>query len=78
MYNIVYGSITVSQLFRSAYHKSTEIFFGFSRSDSITIILLLLKLPSFGTCAQCFYVSSYSTYKGIHTSVIQYLNLMLT
>ena len=35
--------------FRSAYHKCMKMFFGYSRRDSITQILLITGLPSFTT-----------------------------
>jgi hypothetical protein len=34
---------------RSCYHKCVKMFFGFKRSDSMTNILLQLRLPSFNT-----------------------------
>ena len=35
--------------FRSAYHKCMKMFFGYSRRESITQILLITGLPSFTT-----------------------------
>ena len=34
---------------RSCYHRCIKLFFGFKRSDSLTNILLTLRLPSFDT-----------------------------
>ena len=34
---------------RSCYHKCLKFFFGFKRRDSVTLILLHLRLPSFNT-----------------------------
>jgi len=43
-----YKVITISKL-RSGYNKCIKIFFGFSRRDSMTNVLLQLGLPSFDT-----------------------------
>jgi len=56
-------NITCFNRFKAAYHKCVKLFFGFSRRDSMSAILIELNLPSFDTVicnyrqsfnAQCF------------------------
>ena len=42
-------SVTVLSKFKSCYHKCIKKLFGFSRSDSMSGILIQLSLPSFDT-----------------------------
>ena len=42
-------SVTVLSKFKSCYHKCIKKLFGFSRSDSMSGILMQLSLPSFDT-----------------------------
>ena len=80
MYNIglwKYYNTTVINKFRSAYHKSIKKFFGFSRMDSMTNILLLLKLSSFGTVMHNASVLAHAQRLRVQNSIIQYLNEIL-
>jgi len=63
--------------FRSAYHKSIKKFFDFSRMDSMTNILLLLKFPSFGTVMHNASVLAHAQRLRVQNSIIQYLNEIL-
>ena len=43
-----YSAVVLNKL-RSCYQKCLKFFFGFKRRDSVTLILLHLRLPSFNT-----------------------------
>ena len=42
-------TVTCLNRFKASYHKSVKKFFGFARTDSMTDIIVSLKLPSFRT-----------------------------
>jgi len=42
-------TVTCLNRMKSCYHKCIKIFFGFARMDSMSQILIMLRLPSFDT-----------------------------
>jgi hypothetical protein len=66
-------NITCLNRLKAAYHKCVKLFFGFSRRDSMSAILIELNLPSFDTIV-CNYKQSLEVQRvNCNNSVVYHL-----
>jgi len=70
-------SVTVLNKFKSYYHKCIKKFFSYARSDSMTSILLHLKLPSFATVTHNASVTARRQRLLANNGVIQYFSQLV-
>jgi len=61
---------------KSCYHKCIKNFFGFARMDSMSQILIMLRLPSFDTVLHNARISFYKQCHVTSNCLIHYLLLL--